>query len=70
VLGEDGPSSALAKAWGEDRPGRLWGEDRFFSHEGRVVTTLPQVGVETPRKVRRLPVTFPHGSTGGSYGWG
>jgi hypothetical protein len=28
------------------------------------VTKLPQVGVETLRKVRRLPVTFPHGSTG------
>jgi len=63
VLREDGPSSALPP-WGEDRPGRLWGRIGFFSREGRVVTTLPQVGVETPRKVRRLPVTFPHSSTG------
>jgi hypothetical protein len=55
---------AVPQSLGEGRPGRLWGRIGFFSREGLVVTNLPQVDVETARKVRRLPVAFPHGSTG------
>jgi hypothetical protein len=43
---------AVPQSLGEGRPGRLWGRIGFFSREGRVVTNLPQVGVETTRKVR------------------
>lgn len=56
---------------GEDRPGRLWGRSgSVLSRESRAVTTLPQAGIETPRKVRRLPLIYPHGSTGTRQGWG
>ena len=56
---------AVRAVLGEDRPGRLWGRSgSVLSRESRPVTTLPQAGVETPRKVRRLPLIYPHGSTG------
>ena len=65
---EDGPSSTAIL--GERIARAVVGGGSVLSREGRVVTTLPQAGVETPRKVRGLPVTYPHGSTGTSYGWG
>ncbi len=66
---EDGPGGARS-LWERIARAVFWGESRFFSREGRVVTTFPQVRVKTLRKVRRLPVTCPHRSTGGSSGWG
>ena len=58
---EDGPSGVRARRGG-DRPGRPWGEGgSVLSREDGAVTILPQVGVRTPRKVRRSPDIHPHG---------
>jgi hypothetical protein len=69
VAREDGPSGA--RSLGRGSPGPSLGEERVGSlTRTRPVTTLPQAGVETPRKVRRLPLIYPHGSTGTRHGWG
>jgi hypothetical protein len=64
------PERCTQSLLGRGSPGPSLGGRSVLSREGRVVTMLPQVGVETLRKVRRLPVTFPHGPHRGSYGWG
>ena len=46
---------AVHAALGRGSPGPSLGEERtVLSREGRLVRTLPQVGAETPRKVRKF----------------